>query len=75
MSGGHFDYKQHQIRDCADELEILIRENSYSPETMIKFNQAYETVLSASKMVQRVDWLVSCDDGEEEFHTRWDEEI
>jgi hypothetical protein len=27
MSGGHFDYNQHKIRDIADEVENLIEKN------------------------------------------------
>jgi hypothetical protein len=26
-------------------------------------------------MAQRVDWLISGDDGEESFHQRWKEEL
>ena len=27
MSGGHFDYNQHKIRDIADKVENLIEKN------------------------------------------------
>jgi hypothetical protein len=47
----------------------------YSDETLEKFAEARDTLIRASKMVQRVDWLVSGDDGEESFHDRWAEEV
>ena len=47
----------------------------YSDETLEKFAEARDTLIRASKMVQRVDWLVSGDDGEESFHARWAEEV
>ncbi len=46
----------------------------YSDETLAKFVEARDALIKASKMVQRVDWLVSGDDGEEAFHRRWTEE-
>ena len=30
MSGGHFDYKQHHIRDIADKIEVEIANNKSS---------------------------------------------
>ena len=47
----------------------------YTPETIAKFAQARDALMVAAKMAQRVDWLLSGDDGEETFHKRWKEEI
>lgn len=88
MSGGHFDYKQHHIRDIAEMVDELIASNDdtslnewgaqvgrcYSPETIAKFREASATLHRAAKMAQRIDWLVSGDDGEESFHRAWKEE-
>jgi hypothetical protein len=89
MSGGHFDYAQYRIEDIARGIEELIASNDdeslnewgdrrghgYSPETIEKFKLAVDTLRIAATMAQRIDWLVSGDDGEESFHRRWDEEL
>ena len=89
MSGGHFDYNQWKISQIADDIEQLIESNDdetlnrfgdkrgygYTPETIERFKVAVSTLRKAYKMAQRIDWLVSGDDGEESFHRRWNEEI
>lgn len=85
MSGGHFDYKQYEFQIIADEIDQLIWNNekknewgyarNYSKKTLSKFEEAKKTVLLAQEMVQRVDWLVSGDDGEGTFYKRWEENI
>ena len=84
MSGGHFQYKQYELGHMADEIEQLILDNDseevneygdtkgygYSPETIAKFKIALKTLLQAQIYVQRIDWLVSGDDGEDSFHSR-----
>ena len=47
----------------------------YSDETLAKFAEARDTLKRAAIMAQRVDWLVSGDDGEQTFHQRWKEEL
>jgi hypothetical protein len=86
MSGGHFDYKQYELGRIADEIEQLILVNdseevdkygdrkgySYSPKTIAKFKLARMALLCAEIYAQRIDWLVSGDDGEDSFHSRLD---
>lgn len=84
MSGGFFDYKQYGMSDDVLEIQKLIDENNvpddygyarnYSNDTIAKFQEAKETLDKAAKMLQRIDWLVSGDDGEDSFHKRWDED-
>ena len=87
MSGGHFDYKQYEIDEIIREIERLVKFNNadvvgewgqrngrvYSDETIAKFKIAVDILSQAVIMAQRIDWLVSGDDGEETFHRRWDE--
>ena len=87
MSGGHFEYQQYRLHDIASQIKELIesnddeyewgyrRGNGYSAETIEKFKIAVDTLEKAAIMAQRVDWLVSGDDGEDSFHRRWDEEL
>lgn len=89
MSGGHFNYKQWALQDIANDIDELIATNDSEeddgwggtvgyhlpPEVMEKFKETSHWLKRASEMVQRVDWLVSGDDGEESFISRWAEEV
>ena len=84
MSGGHFDYKQWEIGNIADEVEQLILTNDseeknewgdrkgyhYTPETIEEFKKGLVLLRQAYVYAQRIDWLVSGDDGEDSFHRR-----
>ena len=79
MSGGHFDYKQYHLEDIASEIEELIDRNDgfydYSKETLEEFKNAIPLLRKAAIYAQRIDWLVSGDDGEDDFHERLQEEL
>jgi hypothetical protein len=89
MSGGHFDYNQYRIQDIIEELERLIKTNDsnelddwggtvgrhYSNKTIAEFRIGCEYLKKAQIYAQRIDWLVSGDDGEESFHERLAEEL
>jgi hypothetical protein len=84
MSGGHFNYKQHSLLDMADDIgsEILTNDSTeknewgnnigshYSPETIAEFKKAVKALKLAYVYAQRIDWLLSGDDGEDSFHIR-----
>jgi hypothetical protein len=84
MSGGHFSYKQHTLLDMADDIgsQILTNDsteknefgdnigNRYSPETIEEFEKAVKVLKMAYVYAQRIDWLLSGDDGEDSFHIR-----
>ena len=84
MSGGHFNYKQHHLLDMADDIgsQILTNDsteknewgdnigNRYSPETIEEFEKAVKALKLAYAYAQRIDWLLSGDDGEDSFHIR-----
>ena len=84
MSGGHFDYNQYKLHQIADEIDDLIYKNdveneygykyNYNEETLNKFRYVSSQLKELSAMVQRIDWLASGDDGEDDFHKRWKEE-
>lgn len=89
MSGGHFDYAQYRIGDIVSAIEDLIASNhdksldefgwergcGYREATIERFREAAATLRKARAMAQRIDWLVSGDDQEETFHSRWNEEV
>jgi hypothetical protein len=84
MSGGHFQYKQWEIGNIGDEVEQLIIDNDseelnqwgdrkgchFTPETIAEFKKALVLLRQAHIYAQRIDWLVSGDDGEDSFHRR-----
>lgn len=74
MSGGHFDYAQYKIGYIADSIEQLIFDDSededgrYTEATISEFRTALRLLRRAEIYAQRIDWLVSGDDGEDTFH-------
>ena len=87
--GGHFDYNQCRVREIAEDIQRLIATNAdetlnewgekkgrqYPPEIIERFKEAAHTLEQAADMAQRVDYLVSGDDGNESFLTRWQKEV
>ena len=84
MSGGQFNYKQHHLLDIADDIGSAVLNNDsteknewgdnignrYSPETIEEFEKAMVVLKMAYVYAQRIDWLLSGDDGEDSFHIR-----
>ena len=84
MSGGHFNHKQHSLLDMADDIGSAILNNDstekdqwgsdigrhYTPETIAEFEKAVKALKLAYVYAQRIDWLLSGDDGEDTFHIR-----
>lgn len=82
MSGGHFDYKQYEIGTIAEAIEsIVYREENpeahgeeyaynFTEKTLGEFRNAIIFLKLAAVYAQRIDWLLSGDDGEETFHKR-----
>ncbi len=89
MSGGHFEYKQFHIEQIADEVEQLImcngsdeldqwgykKHNDYPPEVIEQFKLGLMHLRIAKIYAQRIDWLVSGDDGEDSFLRRLGEDL
>ena len=82
MSGGYFNYSQNRINDVVECLEYLLddeeaqgRRDTYSDATLQKFKEAADILKKAFVYAQRIDWLLSGDDGEEMFHERLEEDL
>jgi len=89
MSGGAFDYLQFRIGDIETEIQHLIdtnedstlnewgytKGNFYSLETIEQFKNCVTYLKLARIYATRIDWLVSGDDGEENFHKRLAHEL
>lgn len=85
MSGGYFDYTQYKLEYIIDEIEQIIEGNhkedgygysfNYSDITIDRFKEAIFYLKVAKEYTQRIDWLVSDDDNEEDFHRRLGEKL
>jgi hypothetical protein len=89
MSGGQFDYKQDYIQDIMQDIGGFIDTNDsnatnewgdrmgrgYSPETISEFKKAIPILRAAYIYAKRIDWLLSGDDGEKNFHSRLKEQL
>lgn len=85
MSGGHFDYVQSRFNEPIEEIQKLIDTNDkadengykygFSKKTIKEFKKGKELLEKAQIYLQRIDWLVCSDDGEETFHERLKEEL
>ena len=86
MSGGAFNYAQHQLNEIAETIELAIQQNDdtslnqygerrgrgYSPEVIERFRVAVKTLRQAYRMAHDIDWLLSGDTGEDTFIAGWD---
>ena len=89
MSGGTFDYQQYLMAQIADGIreDILrnddstvdeygqVRGNHFSEETLAEFIKGEMLLRKALVYVNRIDYLLAGDDGEESFHRRLKEEL
>ena len=89
MSGGRFQYNQWKIQMIADEIEQLIIDNDsdekneygetkgyhFTEDTIAQFKSALSLLKVSYVYAQRIDWLVSGDDGEDSFHRRLQEDL
>lgn len=89
MSGGYFDYQQYKIDQIADQVEQLIIRNDdtsadeyngtvgrgYNRRTIKHMKDGLTFLRLAAIYAQRIDWLVSGDDGEDSFDERLEREI
>jgi len=83
MSGGSFDYKCFQISAFADELKHKIDVNDdkteddwggtigrqYSAETIASLTTIQKMIDLSGKLAKEVEWLYSCDTGEDSFNS------
>ena len=72
MSGGHFDYRQDRILEMVLGVEEAIaqRGKDFSPATSRALREGVGALKIAYTYAQRIDWLLSGDDGEDAFHRR-----
>ena len=85
MSGGTFDFLQHKVKYAREDIQAYLDNQGktiidehydvYSPEVQQAFRDAIEALKVAEVYVQRVDWFLAGDDGEENFLLRLQKEL
>lgn len=89
MSGGHFYYDQYKIGRIADEIERIVEINDseeldrwgdeigygFDSDIIERFREGIKALRIAEVYAQRIDWLLSGDDGEDNFKQRLQEEL
>lgn len=79
MSGGAFDYLQRRYEwtQAIETIEEHIKDNphEFSVETLSEFKIGLDFIKTARIYLERIDYLLSCDDGEESFHRRLKEDL
>ena len=85
MSGGHFDYRQYILDEIVGSIQFTIDDNNTNdvfgeghnfPEDIItEFEKGIKAIKKARIYVQRIDWLLSGDDGCDSFHERLNKEL
>ena len=72
MSDGFFNYEEYSIQFLIEEMERLINENTrnYSENTIRQFQHTLDLLELTRVYIRRVDYLLSGDDNEEDFHAR-----
>jgi hypothetical protein len=88
MSGGRFDYVQYRFLEIVEYIEKEIEHNNaepgpkdffepnnFSDETIVEFKKGVEAIKKAYTYAQRIDWLLSGDEGEEAFHKKLKKEL
>ena len=85
MSGGHFDYNQFHLSEIADAIHELIISNhvpdesgyirAYPEYVIEEFKKGVKALRRAAIYTQRIDYLLSGDDGEASFMRRLIEDL
>lgn len=89
MSGGYFNYDQYKIGYISDQIEDIVDKYTedglnqygdrcrviYTEEEIEKFKEACYTLEKAQIYAQRIDWLLSGDDGTDSFFRRLELEL
>ena len=77
MSGGSLDYFYCRFEETLERISTEIKwgKNKWSNKTLKEFQKAIGYLKQAQLYSQRIEWLLSGDDGEESFHKRLAEEL
>lgn len=66
---------EEEITYIRNNHHTIPNQDEFSKETLAEFKKAIHILKQAEVYAQRIDWLLSGDDGEETFHERLKEEL
>lgn len=69
------DLSEEDISYIREHHRTIPNESEFSKETLAELKKAVHILKQAEIYAQRIDWLLSGDDGEEGFHERLNEEL
>lgn len=76
MSGGHFGYKEFNIKQLAEEIQDTIDNNAeYNDVIIDKFKIAVDLLNLSHLYVRMIDRLLSGDYGDDSFLSSLDKEL
>lgn len=76
MSGGHFGYKEFNIKQIAEEMQDAIDNNTeYNDVIIDKFKTAVDLLNLSHLYVRMIDRLLSGDYGDDSFLSNLDKEL
>ena len=76
VTGEVYEVKYYTYQEYEpDEYGEIPYYPDYTPETIAEFRKCIELLKKASVYAQRIDWLISCDDSEDSFHERLEEDL
>ena len=75
MSGGAFNYQNNSYAIDKLTTELKYIGNKYTPKTIEEFQKGLKILKEADVYLRRIDYLLSGDDGEENFHERLKEDL
>jgi hypothetical protein len=79
MSGGHYNYYQNYIKDITYNIEEVLKypKDYYikKDETIQAMKEGLLCLRKAYIYAQRIDWMLSGDDGEDTFLDRLEKEL
>lgn len=77
MSGGHYNYQQYKIHDISRQLAMDIEKHkdTFQKSVVQEMNRGLYILRLAEVYAQRIDYLLSGDDGEESFIRRLKTEV
>ena len=83
MSGGYFDYVQYRLQEPVEDIEKILSdgkyyedaENEIPDDVRQEFKKGIHYIKLANVYLQRIDWLLSGDDGEDAFISRLIEDL
>lgn len=74
-NGIRYEVAEWESENYYDENGCVMFYNDYTPQTIEELRKAVHILRQAAVYVQRIDWLLSGDDGEDSFHERLKEEL